>query len=208
MANIDVDLVLRVALIVVAVAAIWLLIELAVTVRKARPAIQEATEAVTKAKIVVDDLAQQMQPVIEHADELIVGAQPLLGEAAPVLEKTTQAVDSLNADLVRVEAILADASSITGAASNVTVSASAAAGALVGKVRDRLAPNRAAPAIPSVSVDESATVEAGVVQTLPDYQGEMASGPDADLAERLSDSGPTSAREPVASSGYFTYPQQ
>lgn len=141
--------ILTIALVAVTLAAIWLLVELALTVRRARSSVGTLDEAAAQVKTDVARLAEEAGPVLAHLDEAAVQAKPVLeragevlgdarpaaGQLEPLLSRGTEAVEALSASLERVDAILGDVSRISGAAGNATVAVNDAATSIAGKAR-------------------------------------------------------------------------
>lgn len=125
-------------------AGVWALVELAVTVRRARPAVDSVQKTVEELNATVTDVAAQVKPVIAHVDEVVTNAQPAVSTASPLLEQTTQAVGTLNADLERIEQILTDVTKVSGAASSATTAVQSATSSIAGRVLGRLGKGRAA----------------------------------------------------------------
>ncbi|WP_298578973.1 DUF948 domain-containing protein [uncultured Olegusella sp.] len=125
---------LQIALIVLVVAGIWAIVELALTLRKTRSAVEEVTHSAQEA-------IEQVQPIIAKADGMVDDLQPSMKHVNPMLLKATTSVDLLNANLAELDGILSDMSNVSGAASQATLAAgevvdhaaSAAAG-LVNKI--------------------------------------------------------------------------
>lgn len=134
---------LQIALIVLVVAGIWAIVELALTLRKTRSAVEEVTHSAHEA-------IEQVQPIIAKADGMVDDLQPSMKHVNPMLLKATTSVDLLNANLAELDGILSDMSNVSGAASNATLAAgevvdhaaSAAAG-LVNKITGKK--NKTAP---------------------------------------------------------------
>lgn len=134
---------LQIALIVLVVAGIWTIVELALTLRKTRSAVEEVTHSAHEA-------IEQVQPIIAKADGMVDDLQPSMKHVNPMLLKATTSVDLLNANLAELDGILSDISNVSGAASNATIAAgevvghatSAAAG-LVNKITGKK--NKTAP---------------------------------------------------------------
>ena len=119
--------VLRIALIVLAIAAIWALIELALTVHKARRSVKELAEEITSVTASANDTIRQLQPTLVKVDEMVDDLGPAVAQLTPLVEKATTAVDVVTVDLASVNDILVDVSSVTDTASNVTSTVSKAA---------------------------------------------------------------------------------
>ena len=136
---------LQIVLIVLAVAGIWAIVEVALSVRRVRTtldgvdkAVTEANEAMREAK----DTLSEARPVIAKLDATVDDLQPALERMEPLLESAHIATNALSADLVEVEAVIRDVSSFTGAAANAgnvfttaADTASAAVQRLIGKVK-------------------------------------------------------------------------
>lgn len=118
---------LTIALTVLAVAAVWAVVELALTLRRARSNVNELTESVS-------ETLAEVRPVITKldgaADELVPAAKRI----EPILEKASTSVDLLNVDLAHVESILSDVGSVTGAGARVSDAVSGAADAVASGV--------------------------------------------------------------------------
>ena len=198
--------VLTIVLIVLVIATIWLVVEVALTVRRARPAIGAAQKAVESIQSDVSDVVAQARPVLKgadeaiaqarpviaHVDEVVTQAKPAAADVSPLLSNATQAVEDLSANLTHLDAILTDVSRITGTASNATQAVGAATNSIVDRVRGRFGLGRAqqerdGSSLPSASADD---------------QGQVAS----DEQPQLHDVEPERADVSHADEGYFTYP--
>ena len=129
---------LEIILIVLAVAGIWVLVEVALTNRKTRSAITELTDS-------VNNTLNEVNPVIAKVDGLIDEIQPSVKRIDPLLISTISAVDSLSKDLDSVDVILGDLSrtttgianasdTVVNGVNNTVGAASGFVGNLVGKV--------------------------------------------------------------------------
>jgi uncharacterized protein YoxC len=145
--------ILTVVLVLLVLAAIWLVVELIVTVRRARPAIDAARKA-----------AEDLGPVIKGVDELVAQARPGVEQLNPVLTQTTEAIGALTDDLKRVDAILGDVSHVSRAAGNATAAVGDAAESIATRARSLFGrartPERPAVAAPA---DEDAPAEPAVL---------------------------------------------
>lgn len=122
----NVELLIQIALVVLVVAGVWAVVEIALTMRTARREVEQIT---TSAREVVE----QAQPVVAKLDGIMDELEPAVKRVTPLLEKTEVAVGEATGSLDRLNAILDDVSSVSGAASSVTgavkgVAESAAAG--------------------------------------------------------------------------------
>lgn len=105
--------VLHIVLIALVAVAIWAVIELALTIRKARASVDEITRT-------ANDTIQQVQPIIAKADGMVDDLQPSIKGVQPLIDKAGTAVDVATVDLATLNDILSDVSDVSGAASNVT----------------------------------------------------------------------------------------
>lgn len=124
-----VNMILLIVYIVVGVALVWFVVELALTIRKARGT--------------VDEMQAQLEPTLSNV-------QQLTEEAKPLMERVSLTVDAVNLEMLRVDDILQDVGSITDTASktvnavdNVTSAPLDLVNSLTKKVRDKLAPKHA-----------------------------------------------------------------
>ena len=73
---------LPVVFIIVGIALIWFVVELAITVRKARTTI--------------DEVKQEVQPIIANANELTESVKPAVAKVDPLVERVQLTVDAAN----------------------------------------------------------------------------------------------------------------
>lgn len=185
----DAGTVLNIVLILLVAAAIWLVVEVVLTVRKARPVLDTALETVKAAGPVVahvDELVEQAKPVVAHLDEVIEGARPGAQQVGPVLEQAVDAIGALSSDLRRIDCILGDVSRISKSAGNATTAVGDAAGTIASKARTLFSRKQSTP-----RVGAAATAQALAEPENPTFN------------EDASDESATSA---ASDSHYFTYP--
>jgi uncharacterized protein YoxC len=96
--------VLPIVFALVGAALVWLVIELVMTVRKARTTI--------------DNLEKQVTPVIEDAKKMTEDLKPAIERVDPLVESASLTVDAANLEIMRLDTILADVSDVTNTASN------------------------------------------------------------------------------------------
>lgn len=122
---------LHIVLIVLVIAAIWAVVELALTIKKARTSIDEVTRS-------ANDTIEQLQPIISKADGIVDDLQPSVKQVTPLLESAIKTVDTATVSLEQVNSILGDVSEVSSTASAATNVASGvvdtAANAAVGLV--------------------------------------------------------------------------
>ena len=104
---------LSILLIVLVVAGIWAVVELALTIRRARGAVDDVTRA-------ANETIEQVQPVIAKLDGAMDDLQPSLKQVDPIVAKASVALDEANEGLRKVNGILGDVSTVSGTAAGVT----------------------------------------------------------------------------------------
>lgn len=129
---------LHIVLIVLVLAGIWAVVEIALTVRRARSTVDSLDRTVGE----MNEMLAEARPVVSKLDGAIDELQPALSKVEPLLSSANVAVDALSANLVEVEAVVRDVSTVTGAAasagnavSGVADSASEAVQRLFGKFK-------------------------------------------------------------------------
>ena len=121
---------LQIVLIVVAIAAVWLLVELALLARRGRETVQNLDSTVGE----INETLAEAKPVIAKLDDALEELQPAVQRVEPLLVSANVAVDALSANLVEVEASFTDtAVSAKNAARDMADSASGAVQRLFGK---------------------------------------------------------------------------
>lgn len=104
---------LNIFLLVLVAVAVWAIVELALTIRKARTVVDELAQN-------VNETIDQCQPIIAKADGLMDDIQPSVKELEPILKKTGVALEEVSGSLGSVNHILGDVSSVSDTASAVT----------------------------------------------------------------------------------------
>lgn len=180
---------MTIALIVLVVAAIWAVVELALVLRRTRKSVDELSESVTG---VLDEVRPVITKLDGAADELV----PASKRIEPILEKAATSVDLVNVDLVRIESILSDVGTVTGTSARASDAVTGAVDAVatgvataVGKVAGKATGK--ARASERLSGSEPAHLAAGAASA----KGAVAAEPGAPVVERVS-----------GDAGYFTYP--
>ena len=107
---------LQIMLIVLAVAGVWALVEVALTVRKARTTLDEVSHSATEA-------IDQTTPIIAKLDGVVDDVQPALREVPGMMERVNTTLDQANVSLGTVNGILGDVSSATHGVAGVGESA-------------------------------------------------------------------------------------
>lgn len=122
---------LQIVLIIVCVAAVWALIEIALLARKGRASVQTLDSAVNE----INETLAEAKPVIAKLDDTLEELQPAVQRVEPLLASANVAVDALSANLVEVEAVVRDVSSFTGTAVNAKHAARGVANSATGAVQ-------------------------------------------------------------------------
>lgn len=129
---------LHILLVLLVIAGIWAVIELALTIRRARTTVDSLDKTMGE----VNDMLAETRPVVAKLDGAIDELQPALAQVEPLLKSANVAVDALTSNLIEVEAVVRDVSTVTGAAANagnavsgVADSASEAVQKLLGKFK-------------------------------------------------------------------------
>lgn len=129
---------LHILLVLLVIAGIWAVIELALTIRRARTTVDSLDKTMGE----VNDMLAETRPVVAKLDGAIDELQPALTQVEPLLKSANVAVDALTSNLIEVEAVVRDVSAVTGAAANagnavsgVANSASEAVQKLLGKFK-------------------------------------------------------------------------
>ena len=129
---------IQIALLLLAVAGVWAVIELALTLRKTRTVVDSLDQTVGD----LNNTLAEAQPVVAKLDGAVDELTPALARVEPLLKSSKTAVDALTSNLVEVEAVVRDISQVTGsvaeasnAVSSVTDSAAGAVQKLFNKVK-------------------------------------------------------------------------
>lgn len=129
---------IQIALLVLAVAGVWAVVELALTLHKTRTVVDSLDKTVSD----LNNTLAEAQPVVAKLDGAVDELTPALAQVEPLLKSSKTAVDALTSNLVEVEAVVRDISEVTGsvaeasnAVSSVTDSAAGAVQKLFNKVK-------------------------------------------------------------------------
>ena len=129
---------IQIALLLLAVAGVWAIVELALTLRKTRNVVDSLDKTVND----LNNTIAEAQPVVAKLDGAVDELTPALAQVEPLLKSSKTAVDALTSNLVEVEAVVRDISEVTGsvaeasnAVSSVTDSAAGAVQKLFNKVK-------------------------------------------------------------------------
>lgn len=155
---------MKIALIVLAAAGVWAVVELALVLRRTRGVVDSLDKTVEQ----VNSTIEEARPVVAKLDGVVDELQPAVAQIEPLLKQATVAVEALSADLVEVNGVLRDVSAVSGAASIASNAVTGLADAASEKVHKLFAKPRkpehvpAAPAFadaPSEPLDRSLDLE-------------------------------------------------
>ena len=129
---------LTIALVVLVIAGVWAVVELALVLRRTRRSVETLTDT-------VNDTLGEVRPVIAKLDGAVDELVPASREVEPMLKKASTTIDLVNVDLVRLEGMLSDvntvtdtsarvSTAVTGAAESVASGVAGAVGKVAGKV--------------------------------------------------------------------------
>ncbi len=93
------NIILPIVYIIVGCALVWFVVELALTVKKARSTVED------------------LQPTLKNIETAVTDIQPTIKKVDPLMDRVTLTVDSVNLEMMRVDEILEDVSKITGSIS-------------------------------------------------------------------------------------------
>lgn len=115
---------LHILLLLLVVAGIWAVVELALTIRKARSSLDTVVRS-------ANDTVEQVQPILGKVDGLMDDIQP---EVKPLLDRVGTTLDVATVSVAKVNDILADVSDLSGTASTVSATVKSAAASAAGSV--------------------------------------------------------------------------
>ena len=134
-----------IVLLVVALAGVWALVELALVLRRTRSAVDELDRTVSE----LNGTVTEARPVVAKLDGMVDELQPALSQVEPLLKQANVAVEALSADLIEVNGVLRDVSQVTGTVSSASGAVSSltdAASDKVSKLFGKRAKHEPAPA--------------------------------------------------------------
>ncbi len=182
---------MQIVLILLALAGVWAVVELALTIRKTRKVAGSLDKTIDQ----LNNTIAEAQPIVSKLDGAVDELGPALTQIDPLLKSATTAVDALTSDLVEIEGVVRDVSSVSGAAADasnvvtgITSSASDAVQRLLGKKNN----NNAA------SSDRALETPSDPSETLT-FEGSSAENP------AISGDTEADALADESEGGYFTY---
>lgn len=182
---------MQIVLILLALAGVWAVVELALTIRKTRKVAGSLDKTIDQ----LNNTIAEAQPIVSKLDGAVDELGPALTQIDPLLKSATTAVDALTSDLVEIEGVVRDVSSVSGAAADasnvvtgITSSASDAVQRLLGKKNNKNA----------ASSDRALETPSDPLETLT-FEGSSAENP------ALSADTEADALADESEGGYFTY---
>lgn len=175
---------IQIVLIVLVLAGVWALVELALVLRRTRTTVDSLTKTVDQ----LSDTVNEARPVVAKLDGAIDELQPALAHVDPIMKQLSASSEALSADLLEVNGILRDISQVTGNVSDVSGAVSSITDTATEKVQKLLGKRPKAPAAPD--------------QPAPSLTGE-APAASADASSGVHETAPEAACQPEPQ--YFTY---
>lgn len=100
------DIALPIILVVLILAAVWLVVELALIVRRMRSSI--------------DTITKRVDPMIQNMNGMIESTRPAIEKIDPLLDQVTLTVEAVNLEIMRVDGILDDAGKVAETVADAT----------------------------------------------------------------------------------------
>lgn len=122
---------IQIVLIVLVAAGIWSVVELALTIRRARTTVDTLDKTMNE----VNEAIGEARPVIAKLDGVVDDLQPALSQVEPLLKQGSVAIEALSADLIEINGVLRDVSQVTGTVSTASDAVSGIADAATEKVQ-------------------------------------------------------------------------
>lgn len=93
-------IVLPIVYIIVGVALVWFVVELALTIRRTRTTVSSVHE--------------QIEPTLDHVNTITKSIEPVAAKVDPLMDRVSLTVDAANLEIMRVDQILEDVGQMTG----------------------------------------------------------------------------------------------
>lgn len=132
---------LPVVYVVVGVFLVWLIAELALTMRRTRKTVAEVQKQVEPVIANVERITTELEPAVQSVKAITAQLEPTMAKVDPLLDRVTLTVDAANLEIMRVDQILEDVTQITGSVSSTLDTVDAVTNApleLVSSVTDRV----------------------------------------------------------------------
>lgn len=191
---------LKIMLVVLVIAAIWAVVELALTFRKTRTTLDGVNKAVDDISHSANELIDQAMPVIDKADGLVDELDPVVRSVPGLIGSTSTMLDEGTASFTKLNKILGDVSSATHgvagvgeSATRIMNTATSAAVGVVSKVAS----------LGGITIPEGQQL-IGKAPAKPEKEPTKAKKEPAALASSASDEAPEKAAH-ARKGGYVTY---
>lgn len=165
---------MQIVLIILAIAGVWAVVELALVLRRTRGVVDSLDKTVEQ----VTNTIEEARPVVAKLDGVVDELQPAVAQIEPLLKQATVAVEALSADLVEVNGVLRDVSTVSGAASSASSAVTGLADAASEKVHKLFAKPRKSDAVP-----ETPAISEPSIETAPDVDSQEEPEVHVDSAE-------------------------
>lgn len=132
---------LPVIYVVVGIFLVWLIAELALTMRRTRKTVAEVQKQVEPVIANVERITTELEPAVQSVRAITAQLEPTVAKVDPLLDRVTLTVDAANLEIMRVDQILEDVTQITGSVSNTLDTVDAVTNApleLVSSVTDKV----------------------------------------------------------------------
>lgn len=135
---------------IVGVVLVWFVVELAITVRRARTVVEDVKRQVEPTLASAQRITADLEPAVKNVQKMAEALEPAVDRVDPLVERVSLTVDAANLEIMRLDGILEDVSEITGTASSavsaveaVTSAPIATVNAMTDRVRGAFRKNRA-----------------------------------------------------------------
>lgn len=135
---------------VVGVVLVWFVVELAITVRRARTVVEDVKKQAEPTLASAQRITADLEPVVKSVQKMTESLEPAVDRVDPLVERVSLTVDAANLEIMRLDGILEDVSEITGSASSavsaveaVTSAPLATVNAMTDRVRGAFRKSRA-----------------------------------------------------------------
>lgn len=142
--------ILPVVYVIVGVVLVWFVVELAITVRRARTVVEDVKRQAEPTLASAQRITADLEPVVKSVQKMTESLEPAVEKVDPLVERVSLTVDAANLEIMRLDGILEDVSEITGSASSavnaveaVTSAPLATVNAMTDRVRGAFRKNRA-----------------------------------------------------------------
>lgn len=163
---------LTIALIVLVIAGVWAVIELALFLRRTRKGVADITDSLS-------ETISELRPTVAKLDGIVDELGSSSKQIEPLLEKATTTVDLVNVNLVRTESVLADVNTATNTAAQISTSVTGAAGnaanavaGVVNKVAGKVSGKASSKTLEGAATGDVARLEATAAPAVEQVKGD------------------------------------